>query len=195
MLETEQYSVQIAVKLPPRTKVTFWGSNNIDTVFFAGQHEVTIRHNDSRILFCSSGFSTVTDVNNFVQKLSACACLFSLKNKIGLRINSSPQEIGNPEILNKHLNNDPLYNDNRQIDGIINSFSTFIIPEHKKIIDDGSMLMSSIPEFIPERVFEMYSSIDSALDSTKAFQNAKTELAFYRASCKSPKRNLCHLIY
>ena len=179
MSETEQYSVQIAVKLRPRTKVTFFGSNNIDTVFLAGQHEVTIRHNDSLILFCSSGFSTVADANNFVQKLSACACLFSLKNNTGLRINYPPREIRKlPEFL-KHLNNDPLNGDNLQIDGTINAFSTFIIPDHKKIVSDDSVLVSSIPEFIPERVFEMYSLIDSELDTSKAFKNTKTELAFY----------------
>lgn len=106
-------------------------------------------------------------------------CMFlSLRKKIGLRVNNSPQKINKPEIL-KCINNDPLNKDNRKIDGTINSFSTFIIPEHQKIIEDGSMLVSPIPEFVPEQLFEMFSSIDSELDTTKAFQNAKTELAFY----------------
>lgn len=178
MLDTEQYSVQIAVHLPPKTKVTFFGSNNVDTAFFAGQHEVTIRNENGIILFCSSGFSSVSDAYDFVQKLSACVCLLSLKKKIGLRVNNSPQKINKPAIL-KCINNDPLNRDNRKIDGTINSFSTFIIPEHQKIVEDGSMLASPIPEFVPEQLFEMFSSIDSELDTTKVFQNAETELAFY----------------
>lgn len=76
MLDTEQHSVQIAVHLPPKTKVTFFGSNTVDTAFFAGKHEVTISHENGIILFCSSGFSSVSDAYDFVQKLSACVCFY-----------------------------------------------------------------------------------------------------------------------
>jgi hypothetical protein len=180
----ENYSIQLPILLSPIAKFSL--SENKDNCYFTLEnHKIFVSIENDFYIFKSFDFGTEDEAQKFILKLCASLRLFSLRNKIGIRFDYEPASIiDSPKIYmpkgwteavdSKWKLDDEGY----LLDGIINSFSTFIIPEHKKIVDDGAISFTPVSLHQLSKISEYYFEISAHLNFDQVFGNAELDLAF-----------------
>lgn len=136
-----------------------------------------------RYLFRSHNFKTQKEAEELILKLAIGLRLIALKKKIGIDFKPFPTEIRKFEYLFPSGWTEAIKagwepgENGYSVDGVVNSLETFIIPENKKIIDDGSKLGTPIKVISVPLIVEWYNKNEKAIDLEKIFKNEKLELA------------------
>jgi len=180
----ENYSIQFPLSLSPKAKLSIPGNKSDTYKIILGNKETIITIKNQHCVFKATNFKTKQSAQKFIMKLSVSLRLISLRKKLGIRFKHEAKQLHSSQfnmpkdwieaVKANWESEDEVY----KIDGLIDKFSTFIIPEHKKILDVGARSLTPVSIFEPSQIADCFCEINNKIDTQKVFKNKQLELAF-----------------